>query len=45
MTIVQKSGKYFYKINQNNKKTRISKKKYYKITKINILNKKKNTKK
>jgi hypothetical protein len=44
MTIVQKSGKYYYKINQNGKKTRISKEKYNKITKKGSAKQKKTVK-
>ena len=39
MSIIQKSGKYYYKINEKNgKKTRISEKEYYKVSGINTKN-------
>ena len=42
MPTVQKSGKYYYKINKNGKKTRISEEEYYKVSKIKTKNTKKN---
>ena len=43
MPTVQKSGKYYYKIDKNGKKTRISQEEYYKVSKTKIRNKKKKT--